>query len=82
MSWDDTGFMKTLCMMIFTVFLAFAFAEDTGQRAFGGGPKKKIHEMKVTKEYKKAKEECLKSSEELRGKKLTECIVKYQKEAK
>ena len=81
----DTRNMKTLCMIAFTVFLAIAVAEDSSQRAFpGANPKVKVgRETKSTKAYKVAKEACVKSGEgQLKGKKLTECIVNYQKEAK
>lgn len=77
--------MKTLCILFFTVFLGLAVAEDTSQRAFPGtdaAAKKSAKVTKSTKAYRKAKEECLKKSEELKGKKLTDCIVDYQKEAK
>lgn len=77
--------MKTLCILFFTVFLALAAAEDTSQRAFPGpdsASKKSAKVTKSTKAYRKAKEACLKKSEELKGKKLTDCIVDYQKEAK
>ncbi len=67
-------------MFIFTVFVAIALGEDTSQRAFPGPGRTK--ESKSTKAYKKAKEECLKIHPELKGKKLMECIVNYQKEAK
>lgn len=76
----DTKLMKTILMLTFTVFLAIAFGEDSSQRAFPGAPKMKV--TKSTKAYKKAKEACLKNDSELKGKKLTECIVNYQKEAK
>ena len=84
MSVTDTRYMKTLCILFFTVFLALAVAEDTSQRAFPGPDtsKKSAKVVKSTKAYRKAKEECLKKSEELKGKKLTDCIVDYQKEAK
>lgn len=72
--------MKTILMFIFTVFVAIALGEDSSQRAFPGGGK--MRESKSTKAYKKAKEACLKGDAELKGKKLTECIVNYQKEAK
>jgi hypothetical protein len=76
--------MKTLCILFLTVFLALAVAEDTSQRAFPGSDtsKKSAKVTKSTKAYRKAKEECLKKSDELKGKKLTDCIVDYQKEAK
>lgn len=76
--------MKTLCILFFTVFLALAVAEDTSQRTYPGADtaKKSAKVTKSTKAYRKAKEECLKKSEELKGKKLTDCIVDYQKEAK
>lgn len=76
--------MKTLCILFFTVFFALAVAEDTSQRAFPGADtdKKSAKVTKSTKAYRKAKEECLKKSEQLKGKKLTDCIVDYQKEAK
>lgn len=84
MSVTDTLNMKTLCILIFSAFLSIAIAEDTSQRAFPGpdSSKKSAKVVKSTKAYRKAKEECLKKSEELKGKKLTDCIVEYQKEAK
>lgn len=83
----DTWFMKTICMLIFTVFLAFAFGEDSTQRAYPGPGLKELQKKsakvdKSTKDYRKAKGECLKRSESLKGKKLTDCIVEYQKEVK
>ena len=76
--------MKTLCILFLTFFLAVAVAEDTSQRAFRGADtsKKSAKVTKSTKAYRKAKEECLKKSDVLKGKKLTDCIVDYQKEAK
>lgn len=76
--------MKTMCILFLTVFLALAVAEDTSQRAFPGpdSAKKSAKVTKSTKAYRKAKEECLKKSDVLKGKKLTDCIVDYQKEAK
>lgn len=61
-----------------------AVAEDTSQRAFPGSDrtKKSAKVTKSTKAYRKAKEECLKKRDDLKGKKLTDCIVDYQKEAK
>lgn len=76
----DTRDMKTLLMLTLTVFLAIALGEDSSQRAFPGSAK--IRESKSTRAYKKAKEDCVKKNSELKGKKLTECIVNYQKEAK
>ena len=76
--------MKTLCLLFLTVFLAFAFAEDSTQQASLAleTSKKTLGVTKSTKAYRKAKEECLKKSDELKGKKLTDCIVDYQKEVK
>lgn len=79
--------MKTLCIIIFTSFLSIAVAEDSTQRAFPGASAKELERKsarvtKSTKAYRKAKDACLKNSEELKGKKLTDCIVEYQKEAK
>ena len=88
MSSADTVTMKTTCIIIFTVFLALAVAEDTALKIHTGTGikgeflKKNAGVAKSTKAYSKAKEECLKRSEELKGKKLTDCIVEYQKEAK
>lgn len=84
---DDTRSMKTICMLLFTVFLAFAFGEDSTQRAYPGPglrelEKKSAKVDRSTRDYHKAKVECLKKSENLKGKKLTDCIVEYQKEAK
>ena len=76
--------MKTLSILFLTVFLALAVAEDTKNQVFGG-PKTLIESARVTKStkaYRKAKEECLKKSDDLKGKKLTDCIVNYQKEVK
>ncbi len=76
--------MKTLCLLFLTVFLALAVAEDPKNQA-SSGQNTSIESERVTKStkaYRKAKEECLKKSEELKGKKLTDCIVDYQKEAK
>lgn len=76
--------MKTLFVIIFAVFVAIAFAEDSSQRAFPDVKvKKQTAETKSTKAYKKAKEACVSSSAgQLKGKRLTECIVNYQKETK
>lgn len=73
-----------MCILFFSVFLAVTVAEDTSQRAFPGADstKKSAKVTKSTKAYRKAKEACLKKSEQLKGKKLTDCIVEYQKEAK
>ncbi|MBC7713679.1 MAG: hypothetical protein H7177_10085 [Rhizobacter sp.] len=80
--------MKTLCVLLFAAFLAIAVAEDSqvtappvveAQPAVNVAPRV----TKSTKAYKLAKEACVKSSDgKLKGKKLTECIVNYQKEAK
>jgi hypothetical protein len=80
----DTWYMKTLCILFFTVSVTLAVAEDTIQRTFSGidSVKKNAKVTKSTRAYRKAKEECLKSSGDLKGKKLTDCIVDYQKEAK
>lgn len=74
-------------MLLFTVFLALAFAEDSTQQAFPGPgmkeqAKKNERADKTTKAYRQAKHECLKKGGDLKGKKLTDCIVEYQKEAK
>ena len=85
MSADDTLVMKSLSVIIFAVVMASAFAEDSSQRAFpdAGVKKKQVADTKSTRAYKKAKEACVNSSDgKLKGKKLTECIVNYQKEAK
>ncbi len=76
--------MKMIFVVVFAVFVAFAFAEDTSKRAFpDNSAKRQMTETKSTKAYKKAKEACVNSSNgELKGKKLTECIVNYQKETK
>jgi hypothetical protein len=67
--------MNTLCVTILTIFLALAVADE-------GKIPKNPRVVKSTKAYSKAKVACLKKSEELKGKKLTDCIVEYQKEAK
>ena len=85
MSLTDTLHMiKTLCMLVFTVFVAFALAEDSTMRDSANklSVKKSLHVDKSTKAYKTAKEACLGKSEDLKGKKLTDCIVEYQKAAK
>ncbi|MBC7427859.1 MAG: hypothetical protein H7336_04550 [Bacteriovorax sp.] len=81
--------MKTLCVVLFAVFLAIAVAEDSSLTISPGietrpAPKlEQQRETKSTKAYKLAKEACVKSSDgKLKGKKLTECIVNYQREAK
>lgn len=81
---DDNEGMKTLPVIIFAMLMGSAFGENTSKRTYPdeGARKVKI-ESKSTKAYKKAKEACVSSSkEELKGKKLTECIVNYQKETK
>lgn len=77
--------MKTFCILFFTVFLALAVAEDTSQRTFSRADvavRKSAKVTRSTKAYRKAKEACLEKSEQLKGNKLTDCIVDYQKEAK
>lgn len=77
--------MKTLCILFLTVFLAIALAKEDSQRlslAPAETSKKSAKVTKITKIYRKAKEECLKKSDTLKGKKLTDCIVDYQKEVK
>ena len=79
--------MKTLCVLILTVFLTVAVAEDSSQRAFPGPSSKDLEAKsarvkKSTKAYRKAKEACLQKNEELKGKMLKDCIVEFQKEAK
>ena len=76
--------MKTLCILLLTVFLALAVAEDNSQQVSKGQSqsKKSARVTKSTKAYRKAKEECLKKSDGLKGNKLTDCIVDYQKEVK
>lgn len=81
------NYMKTLSIIIFALLMAISFAEDSSKRAYPGqeshDQKNRLHETKSTKAYKKAKEACVESSKgQLKGKKLTECIVNYQKEAK
>ncbi len=80
--------MKTLSILLFTLFLAIAAAEDASQVV---SPDTMVrvekveskHETRSTKAYKRAKEACVKSSDgRLKGKKLTECIVNYQKETR
>lgn len=84
MSSADNMNMKMLSVVVFAVFVASSFAEDTSTRAFSEiKVKKQLAETKSTKAYKKAKEACVSSSDgQLKGKKLTECIVNYQKETK
>jgi LAS superfamily LD-carboxypeptidase LdcB len=86
--------MKTLCVLFFMVFLAVAVAEDAGlstkttENSQENSQEKKeldaksARVKKSTKAYRKAKDACLQKSEQLKGKKLTDCIVEYQKEAK
>lgn len=81
--------MKTICLIFLTVLVAIAVADDSSHPTLGA----KVHEpvkkemgpkmTKSTKRYLQAKRACLeKSSGQLKGKLLTECIVNYQKEAK
>ena len=84
---NDTSFMKTMFLLIFTVFLSPAYGEDSTQRAFPGPGISELERKNAkvglsTRDYRKAKIECLKMNENLKGKKLTDCIVEYQKEAK
>ena len=72
--------MKILCLLVVTIFLGSVSAETAFQRE--DMTKKNTKVLKSTKAYRKAKEECLKKSFDLKGKKLTDCIVDYQKEAK
>ena len=74
-------------MLLFTVLWALAFAEDSTQQAFPGPgireqARKNEKVDKSTKAYRQAKHECLKRGGDLKGKKLTDCIVEYQREAK
>lgn len=73
-----------MCILFLSVFLAIAAAEDKSQRILhrSDTSKKSAKVTKSTKAYRKAKEECIKLSDKLKGKKLTDCIVDYQKEAK
>lgn len=76
--------MKTLYLLLLAFCATYVQAEDTSSHVFQDGRVKKVKgETQSTLAYKKAKEVCLKSvNAELKGKKLTECIVNYQKEAK
>jgi hypothetical protein len=79
--------MKMLCMLIFTIFLTTVVAQENNQEAstIPGQKdldKKSARVVKSAKAYRRAKEECLKKNEDIKGKKLTDCIVEYQKEAK
>lgn len=80
----DNDYMKKFSVLILCLFAASAFGEDTSKRAFPDARvKKQKTETMSTKAYRIAKEACVNSSNrELKGKKLTECIVNYQKEAK
>ena len=73
-----------LIVIVSVLIAASAFAEDTSGPVFSGYKVKKHTAVaKSTKAYKKAKEACVSSSNgELKTKKLTECIVNYQKETK
>lgn len=81
--------MKTICLISLTVLLAIALANDSHSSLQAVGAtasvKKEMNPriLKSTKAYREAKKACLKKSEgRLKGKQLTDCIVRYQKEAK
>lgn len=78
--------MKLLCMLLLTLLLTTVVAQESskvdtipGQKELD---KKSARVVKSAKAYRKAKDECLKKNEDIKGKKLTDCIVEYQKEAK
>lgn len=73
--------MKTLCFIIFTVLLVIAQAEDS-QKAIKGLERKSPKVQRGARAYHEAKEECLKKEVDLKGSRLTNCIVDYQKKAK
>ncbi|MBY0415367.1 MAG: hypothetical protein K2Q18_14440 [Bdellovibrionales bacterium] len=74
--------MKTLCLVIFSVFMAIAQALDSSQKPLNGLEKKSPKVLKSARAYREAKVECIKKSMELKGSKLTNCIVEYQKKSK
>lgn len=72
--------------LTFTFLVTFASAEDTlRQERMPKEVKKEINSpmAKSRRAYAQAKAACVKESKgHLKGKKLTECIVNYQKEIK
>jgi hypothetical protein len=78
--------MKMLCVLLFTFFLTTLVAQESNKGDTIPGQKdlekKSARVVKSAKAYRKAKDECLKKNEDIKGKKLTDCIVEYQKEAK
>ena len=72
--------MRILSILFLTVLLSLVAAEDSSlQLSVPGTSKESVRVIKSTKAYRKAKEECLKKSDVLKGKNLTDCIVNYQK---
>lgn len=89
MSVFNNGFMKMICLIFFTIFVAIAFANDSTMHeqnnVVTNVSKKELSPKmaKSTTKYLQAKRACLKESAgSLKGKLLADCIVKYQKEAK
>lgn len=78
--------MKTIGLVFFSILVAFVFGDEAPKAVSVSTEQKtslSLEMLKTTKTYSKAKEFCIKQGgESLKGNKLTECIVKYQKEAK
>lgn len=69
--------MKMIGLVFFSILTAFVYGEESPR------PVLSSEMIKNTKSYSKAKDFCMKQGgKNLKGNKLTECIVKYQKEAK
>jgi hypothetical protein len=78
--------MKLLCTLIFSFLLTTVVAQENSKAITTSGQrdleKKSPRVVRRVKAYRNAKDECLKKNEDIKGKKLTDCIVEYQKEAK
>ena len=80
---DHNEFMKLLSMLILLLSLTSIGAQEMNKTpAKQELQKKSPRVVRRVKAYRNAKDECLRKHEDIKGKKLTDCIVEYQKEAK